>query len=57
MIEAAFVQTDKDTAVDLQVVPLIIGLGILELGVPPGGEEVARALWFLLTTICYARSG
>jgi len=32
---------------------LIIGLGIVGLGVPPGGEEVARSLWFLLMTIFY----
>lgn len=32
---------------------LIAGLGILFLGVPPGGEEVARSAWFLLVTIFY----
>ncbi|MFQ6015102.1 MAG: ABC transporter permease [Anaerolineae bacterium] len=32
---------------------LIMGLGILRLGPPPGSEEVARSLWFLLTTIFY----
>jgi len=32
---------------------LIIGMGILVLGVPPGGEEVARSFWFLLVTIFY----
>ena len=32
---------------------LIMGLGILRLGVPPSGEEVARSLWFLLLTIFY----
>jgi len=32
---------------------LIIGLGILVLGVPPGGEEVARSLLFLLAVIFY----
>lgn len=32
---------------------LIMGLGIVRLGVPPGGEEVARSLWFLLLTIFY----
>jgi len=32
---------------------LIMGLGIVRLGVPPGGEEVARGLWFLLATIFY----
>ncbi len=32
---------------------LIMGLGLLGLGVPPGGEEVARSLWFLLMTIFY----
>lgn len=32
---------------------LIVGMGILRLGVPPGGEEVARVLWYLLLTIAY----
>jgi len=32
---------------------LIVGLGLLRLGVPPGEEEVARSLWFLLVTIFY----
>lgn len=32
---------------------LIMGLGILRLGVPPRGEEVARGLWFLVVTIFY----
>lgn len=32
---------------------LIMGLGLLRLGVPPGGEEVARSLLFLLATIAY----
>jgi ABC-2 type transport system permease protein len=32
---------------------LIFGLGILMLGVAPGGEEVGRALAFLLATIFY----
>ncbi|MCU0489976.1 MAG: ABC transporter permease [Chloroflexaceae bacterium] len=32
---------------------LIIGMGILRLGVPPGGEEVGRLLFFLLATIFY----
>ncbi len=32
---------------------LIIGFGILKLGLPPGGEEIARALWFLVATIFY----
>ncbi len=32
---------------------MIMGLGILQLGVPPSGEEVARSLWFLLITIAY----
>lgn len=32
---------------------LITGMGILRLGVPPGGEEAARAIWFLLLTIAY----
>ena len=33
---------------------LVIGLGLLMLGVPPGGEEMARAFVFLLVTIAYA---
>lgn len=32
---------------------LICGLGLLRLGVPPGGEETARILWFLVVTIAY----
>ncbi|MCB0211253.1 MAG: ABC transporter permease [Anaerolineae bacterium] len=32
---------------------MIMGLGILVLGVPPTGEEVARSLLFLLLTLCY----
>lgn len=32
---------------------LIVGMGILGLGVPPGGEEVARSLWFLALTVFY----
>ncbi len=32
---------------------LIFGLGIVGLGVPPGGEEVGRSLWFLVATIFY----
>jgi ABC-2 type transport system permease protein len=33
---------------------LLIGLGLVMLGVPPGGEEIGRALVFLLVTIAYA---
>jgi ABC-2 type transport system permease protein len=33
---------------------LLIGLGLVMLGIPPGGEEVARAFVFLLVTIAYA---
>src|SRR5512143_40534 len=33
---------------------LVIGLGLLMLGVPPGGAEMARALVFLALTIAYA---
>ena len=33
---------------------LVIGLGLVMLGVPPGGEEIARALLFLLVTVAYA---
>jgi ABC-2 type transport system permease protein len=32
---------------------LVIGLGILRLGLPPSGEEVARSLLFLLATLAY----
>lgn len=32
---------------------LIIGIGIVGLGLPPNGEEVARGLLFLLATIFY----
>ncbi|WP_322511992.1 ABC transporter permease [Chloroflexus sp.] len=32
---------------------LIIGMGLLQLGVPPSGEETVRMLWFLLITIFY----
>jgi ABC-2 type transport system permease protein len=33
---------------------LVIGLGLIMLGVPPGGEEMARAFLFLIVTIVYA---
>ena len=33
---------------------LLIGLGLIMLGVPPGGEEMARAFILLLVTIAYA---
>ncbi len=33
---------------------LVIGLGLLMLGVPPNGAEMARAFIFLLVTIAYA---
>ena len=33
---------------------LLIGLGLVMLGVPPGGEEIGRAFVFLLVTIAYA---
>ena len=33
---------------------LVLGAGLLVLGVPPGGEEVARALSFLVVAIAYA---
>ncbi len=32
---------------------LIMGMGIVQLGVPPSAEEVARSLWFLVVTIFY----
>jgi len=33
---------------------LVIGLGLVLLGLPPNGEELARAFIFLLVTIAYA---
>lgn len=33
---------------------LVIGLGLIFLGVPPGGEEVARSLAFLVIAVFYA---
>ena len=33
---------------------MVIGLGLLVLGIPPGGEEIARSFVFLLITIIYA---
>jgi ABC-2 type transport system permease protein len=33
---------------------LVIGLGLIFLGVPPGGEEIARSLAFLVVAIFYA---
>ncbi|KWV61045.1 ABC transporter permease [Bradyrhizobium macuxiense] len=33
---------------------LVIGLGLIFLGVPPGGEEIARSLAFLVIAIFYA---
>jgi ABC-2 type transport system permease protein len=33
---------------------LVVGLGILLLGVPPSGEEIARSLVFLFVTLAYA---
>jgi ABC-2 type transport system permease protein len=33
---------------------LVIGLGLLMIGVPPGAEEIARSFVFLLVTIVYA---
>jgi len=33
---------------------LVIGFGLYALGIPPGGEEMARAFVFLLVTIAYA---
>lgn len=32
---------------------LIIGMGLLQLGVPPTGEETLRIFWFLLVNIFY----
>jgi ABC-2 type transport system permease protein len=33
---------------------LVLGLGLIFLGVPPGGEEVARSLAFLVMAVFYA---
>jgi ABC-2 type transport system permease protein len=33
---------------------LVIGLGLLLIGIPPGAEEIARGFVFLLVTIVYA---
>jgi ABC-2 type transport system permease protein len=33
---------------------LVIGLGLVMLGVPPGAEEIGRAFIFLLVTVAYA---
>ena len=33
---------------------MLIGLGLIFLGVPPGGEEIARSLVFLVVVIFYA---
>jgi len=33
---------------------IVIGFGVKELGVPPSGEEIARAFVFLLITLAYA---
>src|ERR1700756_3634432 len=33
---------------------LVIGLGLLMIGIPPGAEEIARSFVFLLVTIVYA---
>src|SRR6185503_13626012 len=33
---------------------LVLGLGLLLLGVPPSGEEIARSLLFLLIALAYA---
>jgi ABC-2 type transport system permease protein len=33
---------------------LVVGLGLIFLGVPPGGEEIARSLVFLVVAVFYA---
>jgi ABC-2 type transport system permease protein len=33
---------------------MVIGLGLIFLGVPPGGEEIARSMAFLVVAIFYA---
>ena len=45
------------TAIAISMVALwllVIGLGLLTLGLPPSGEEIARALVMLVVTIFYA---
>ncbi len=32
---------------------LVFGLGVWQLGIPPTGEEVGRALWLLVATVFY----
>ena len=36
---------------------LVVGFGIICLGVPPSGEEIARSLVFLLVALAYAACG
>lgn len=38
----------------LALLLLVLGLGLFTLGVPPGGEEVARIFFFFLATLAYA---
>jgi ABC-2 type transport system permease protein len=38
----------------LALLLLVLGLGVFTLGVPPGGEEVGRILFFFLATLAYA---
>src|SRR5579872_3321099 len=33
---------------------LVVGMGMIRMGVPPGGEEVARSLAFIAVTLAYA---
>ena len=33
---------------------MLIGFGLIRLGIPPNGEELARSVVFLLLTVCYA---
>jgi len=38
----------------LALLLLVLGLGVFTLGLPPGGEEVGRILFFFLATLAYA---
>src|ERR1700741_4688434 len=33
---------------------MVVGFGLIRLGIPPNGEELARSLVFLLLTVAYA---
>src|SRR6266436_3028691 len=49
--------TAEDPFLSLSLIALwllVIGLGLFLLGLPPSGEELARAFIFLFVTIAYA---